>query len=398
MQELVLSRTAEHPTRYQSLDGLRAVSIFLVLLAHSKGSLGAVWAKYLAGLDLGNLGVRFFFVISGFLITSLLLNEFRQTGTVSIRKFYIRRFFRIFPAFYFYLAVLLVLAIVGLIVLPMHTILRSALYVADYPILDASTPTAYQSWFTVHTWSLSVEEQFYLIWPLLLLKLRPKRAISATIACIVAEPFLRLAAFKFLPSYRESLPEAFELVSDALATGCLLALIRATCHSWNPYARLLRSKLTVPLLALSCYAAYRVKASHEQIWLLAGVPLANFAIALIIDDCITAENIYTRFLNLSWISSIGVLSYSLYLWQEVFLVQGRWTSHPWHWFPLSWLFSFAAAWCSYRLVEKPFLSLRESLFSRRTQDRGRPAVPTNMASVLATWPELLLLRVRRGAG
>jgi peptidoglycan/LPS O-acetylase OafA/YrhL len=394
---LIVSRTAEHPSRYRSLDGLRAVSIFLVLLAHTKGSVGAVWAKYLVGLDLGNLGVRFFFVISGFLITSLLLNEFRQSGTVSIRKFYIRRFFRIFPAFYFYLSVLLLLAIAGLIALPTHTILRSALYVADYPILDASTPTAYQSWFTVHTWSLSVEEQFYLLWPLLLLKLRPMRAVSATIACIIGEPFLRFAVFKFLPSYRESLPEAFEFVSDALATGCLLALVRATCHSWTPYARLLRSGLTIPILAFSCYAAYRVKASHEQVWLLAGIPLANFAIALIIDHCITAENFYTRFLNLRWIASIGVLSYSLYLWQEVFLVQGRWTSQPWHWFPLSWLFSFAAAWCSYRLVEKPFLSLRESLFSRRGQNESRLAAPTNLASALATWPELLWLRVRRGA-
>ncbi len=58
---------------------------------------------------------------------------------------------------------------------------------------------------------------------------------------------------------------------------------------------------------------------------------------------LTAENIYTRFLNLSRISSIGVLSYSLYLWQEVFLVQGRWASQPWHWFPLSWILSIAAA-------------------------------------------------------
>jgi peptidoglycan/LPS O-acetylase OafA/YrhL len=125
--------------------------------------------------------------------------------------------------------------------------------------------------------------------------------------------------------------------------------------------------------------------------------VANFAIALIIDHCITEKNIYSRFLNLHWIASIGVLSYSLYLWQEVFLVQGRWTSQPWHWFPLSWLFSFAAAWCSYRLVEKPFLSLRESLFSRRAQNGSRQAAPTDLASALATWPELLLLRVRRGA-
>src|SRR5215475_15379273 len=90
--------------RFKSLDGLRALSIFLVMLAHSKRSIGGFWRSFLT-LDSGNLGVRVFFVISGFLITGLLLNELSRTQTISIKGFYFRRFFRIFPAFYTYLAV-----------------------------------------------------------------------------------------------------------------------------------------------------------------------------------------------------------------------------------------------------------------------------------------------------
>src|SRR5262249_7480517 len=156
---------------------------------------------------------------------------------------------------------------------------------------------------------------------------------------------------------------SFEMVSDALATGCLLALVRTTLHAWKPYGLLLRSGFTVPVLASLCWLAYRVKESHQTIWLLAAIPLANFSIALIIDHCSTADNGYTKVLNLSWVAYIGVLSYSLYLWQQVFLVQDRWKYQPWHWVPISWALAFGAACASYYLVERPFLRLRERLQS-----------------------------------
>jgi peptidoglycan/LPS O-acetylase OafA/YrhL len=347
--------------RYKSLDGLRAVSILLVMIAHSRGSVGASWARSVTGLDIGNLGVRIFFVVSGFLITNLLLCELSQTRSISIRNFYIRRFFRIFPAFYGYLGVLLVLAIFRLIQLPGLTILRSALYLGDYPLLTAGLPSPYETWFTVHTWSLAVEEQFYLMWPLLLLTLRPSGAIKAVLVSILAQPFVRLAIFELFPSYRPSLAISFEMVSDALATGCLLALARTSLHAWAPYNRLLGSRFIVPLAVSLLWLAYRIKSTHEFLWFVAAIPLANFSAAFLIDHCITAENIYTKALNLTWVAYIGVLSYSLYLWQEVFLVQGRWKSEPWHWFPISWMLAFGAASGSYYLVERPFLRLRERL-------------------------------------
>jgi peptidoglycan/LPS O-acetylase OafA/YrhL len=154
---------------------------------------------------------------------------------------------------------------------------------------------------------------------------------------------------------------SFEMVCDALATGCLLALARTSLHAWEPYSRLLRSRFVVPLSILLFWIAYRIKATHELLWLVAAIPLANFSSAFLLDHCMTEENIYSKTLNLGWIAHIGVLSYSLYLWQEVFLVQGRWTYQPWHWFPISWVLAFGAASASYYLVERPFLRLRERL-------------------------------------
>jgi len=331
------------------------------MIAHSKGGVGAFWTRFFTGLDIGNLGVRVFLLLSGFLITSLLLSEFAKTQTISIRNFYFRRVLRIFPAFYTFLAALLILATFHIIKLPILTILRSALYLGDYPVLTTRLPSPHQTWFTVHSWSLAVEEQFYLIWPLLLLKLRPKAAIKAVLLCIVIQPLLRLAVYEYYDSYRPYVSISFEMVSDALATGCLLALTRSTLHAWKPYERLLKSKFTVPLSIAVCLLAYRIKSTREVIWVLAAIPLANFSIALLIDHCITAENIYTRALNLRWIAHLGVLSYSLYLWQEMFLVQGRWASQPWHWFPISWVLALGAACSSYYLVERPFLRLRERL-------------------------------------
>src|SRR5436853_6665467 len=142
--------------RIPSLDGLRAISITLVVLSH------LVKWKHIALAPLqadGGLRVQIFFVLSGYLITKLLLTEYDRTSTISLREFYIRRAFRIFPAAFVFLA----------IVVPLYWhemrwyhVAAAFFYVAN---MDIARP-----WVFGHLWSLSIEEQFYLLWPLALKK------------------------------------------------------------------------------------------------------------------------------------------------------------------------------------------------------------------------------------
>jgi len=130
------------------LDGLRAISILLVLMGH--GLIGTWWVDYFPGA----IGVNIFFVISGFIITTLLLKEKVRTGHISLKLFYIRRSLRIFPVAYLYLFCLFIIGFL----FPLHTTLRmflsAGLYIDNFPIPGG------KNWQTSHFWSLAVEEQY----------------------------------------------------------------------------------------------------------------------------------------------------------------------------------------------------------------------------------------------
>src|ERR1700753_2781860 len=141
-----------HGRNIPSLDGLRTISVVLVMLGHLYGTRGypqdAITRQ--AG-RFAHFGVEVFFVISGLLITTLLLKEREQTGRIDLVNFYLRRTFRIFPAAFFYITVVAIVAHPGY--------LR---YAYTYTMCYASQA---RPWLLGHLWSLSVEEQFYLLWP-----------------------------------------------------------------------------------------------------------------------------------------------------------------------------------------------------------------------------------------
>ena len=141
--------------RIPSLDGLLAISILLVLVSHSFGGIRTY-------LDLGNLGVRMFFIISSYLIAGILYRDVIK-NRFSLKTFYFKRLMRTFPAFYFYLAIL---AVVLLITdhFDWSQFWRAPVYLENYHPRNSWTQN---QWFTGHTWSLAVEEQFYLLIALL---------------------------------------------------------------------------------------------------------------------------------------------------------------------------------------------------------------------------------------
>ena len=165
---------------FKQLDGWRGVSIILVLIGHAIGFSDNVPPVLHPLGELAELGVTCFFVLSGFLITGLLCDEESVTGRFSLKEFYIRRTLRIMPAYYVMLLITACLALLKLVVdVPWYTFGICALYLRDFVGRGETLG---------HTWSLSLEEQFYLIWPFCLRAIPQERRIPiAFTGCILVE-------------------------------------------------------------------------------------------------------------------------------------------------------------------------------------------------------------------
>lgn len=339
---------ARLPSRIPSLDGLRAISILLVVVGHAI-SPQAFPALFTMFGHLGNYGVRIFFLISGFLITTLLLKEHDRSGHVSLKNFYIRRALRIFPAFYLYAGAIVVLSSLGMVVLYQGDLLHALTYTMNYHLK--------RSWYLNHIWSLSVEEQFYLLWPAVILLAKPRRSLKIAMWVVLLAPVMRaVMAFGFGAS-TTSLTRHFQAVSDALATGCLLAGF----YNWLGTQRWYMSisgKPWIPaaagfLLALSG-AGFLF---HPLLFYIPGQSLANLGGILLIDHSIRhPAGWFGRLMNWKPLAYIGMWSYSIYLWQELFLDHEKTgLGIP---LPYNVILTFAVSILSYYLIEQQFLKLK----------------------------------------
>jgi peptidoglycan/LPS O-acetylase OafA/YrhL len=338
--------------RVPSLDGLRAISIILVILGHLYGT------RHFLRLNLGigdyaHLGVVVFFVISGFLITNLLLLEQEEHGRISLRLFYARRAIRIFPASYAFIACMAALTFLGVIHLHARDLWHAVTYTVNY------LPN--RSWQFGHLWSLSVEEQFYLLWPFAVVAFRPKRAPWIAAAGIALGPIARIAAWFFLRGtpYRDL--EMFPTVADALATGCLLATAKNRLETQNWYLWLFRPEVSISIVALLLLTNRYMDYTVVSVF---GSSVVNICLAILIHRCVyRAHDAFGRALNWGPVAFVGVLSYSLYIWQQPFLE--RYSSSWLNAFPQNVICVVLAAAASYFLLEKPVLKLRRRLRPHR---------------------------------
>ena len=316
--------------RIPSLDGLRAISIILVVAGHVaySGLAPRVLAQY------ANLGVRIFFVISGYLITTILLGEHSRTGTIRLREFYIRRAYRIFPA-----ALCFIFAI---IVLYWHSLRwfdigAALLYLVNFDFL--------RPWVIGHLWSLSVEEQFYFLWPSVLKRWHQHR-VAILCAVILAAPIARTGFLFF--KVAEGGYGNLLTVGDNLATGCLLAMFstRLPDIRWKAATLMLAAVVLIPL--------YDADTRLRTIFMLFVLsPLLHFSIAGILAHVVLHPY---RVLNLPPVVWLGNISYSLYLWQQPFLNPASPSRYG-----VIWALGLACA--SYYLVEKPMLRARDRMVS-----------------------------------
>jgi peptidoglycan/LPS O-acetylase OafA/YrhL len=357
--------------RLPSLDGWRAISIALVIGGHSASVNGfpPELKTAFAWIFNGDLGVRTFFVISGLLITWLMLREQARAGRVNLKHFYARRALRILPVYFAFLAVVAALQWL--------TPFRQS---AGQWLANLTFTTGLLnwggggSWTTGHLWSLAVEEQFYIIWPVvfagLALASHWRRALGLLCIPIVLAPFCRATAKSGLaPENLDFLlsPYTFATNFDAIALGCAGAIL--LFHRREDVERALTSKAV--LVASAALAAILIPYIMRGFLLGAvfTVPFGNTLQALgmatlILQSVLMPSFGFYRVLNWSAVAWVGVLSYSLYIWQQLFCSQPQWFGWNQVWW-MGWpgwiLATFAASVTSYYCLEKPFMRLRAKL-------------------------------------
>ena len=347
--------------RISSLDGLRGVSIAFVLVQHSVASTGSPLGKFTA--DFGRLGVWVFFVISGFVITHLLLRE-AELGPISLRRFYLRRALRLLPALLAFLIFLGVAEGLGadLGVGPIHY-LSAALFLVPYVPWGAEN----HPWSTGHLWSLAVEEHFYLLWPPVLARLGVQRAKWLLVAFIAIVPGFRVLWYTLK---LDPLANSLVGIGDLMAYGALAAI----WHHREPerLATILRRhparRRTLAALAVAAVLAMRTAEWLPEIMVPLGITAVGLAVAyLLLSVCFGPPGIGVAALNLPVIASVGGLSYSLYLWQQPFLHKPTGAADWWQQFPTNLGLAVLAAVGSFALVERPLSKLKGRL---RISQRG----------------------------
>jgi peptidoglycan/LPS O-acetylase OafA/YrhL len=348
--------------RIRTLDGLRAVAILLVILSH------AIDRDRFTGLaEVGHVGVMIFFALSGFLITSRLLDEYRSTGGISLRNFYVRRVFRILPPAILFLAILWLLTMTGLVECTDSSIRSALLLYTNYADVGSL------GWRAGHFWSLSVEEHFYLVWPSLLLcfgVLTGWRTAVALIAAIalwrIGDNRFHILASVFGAPYLQGFVYRTDLIADALFWGCALAFVeQLRLGAPLSTAAAVVSMTLMVLFALEIHVPGMPRNIDYSIPIMHVLPAILLAAVV---ACPTA--MIGRLLELAPMRFLGKLSYSLYIWQQLFL------GGPGPRLPaiLGLAAAFTCAYLSYRFIEQPCIRFGRQWIVRRALVPAREPV------------------------
>lgn len=351
-----------------SLDGVRAISVSIVLVGHML--LPASW------VGISAIGLKIFFFISGFLIARLLIAEHKEKGQISLSGFYWRRVLRLYPVILFYVGLVVSVSIWRGLDVRGIDVAGVFLYFVNYLVIHYDNSGQTMSIPVSMLWSLSVEEHFYLFAPLALVLLRgdPKRMLLGAVAICFVSLGLRLF-------YAHSWPEMLggleiywrsETRFDCIAFGVILA-----CMTEFPAGRAVIKTLSsrwffiagVGLLLLSY--AYR-DSFYQLTWRFTIQSLALYPIMIgVVFAC--PFPIVNKILNTRVFVWVGALSYSLYVWHGgvVFLFGSLLDKLPAGMISyVEFVMAFALAVASYYLIERPALGLRHFLIRPATKAPG----------------------------
>lgn len=350
-----------------TLDGWRAVAIIAVVLDHAIAyGVGALHPRLLAVTRIGQNGVSLFFAISGFLICSRLIEEEKASGKIGLGGFYIRRASRILPAALVYLAILGALGFVGVVAVSSKEWWASVFFYRNY--LPPGAIDRGWGGYTIHYWSLAVEEHFYFLWPAILLVSGCRRAKWAAGGLAILDWIWRLwdsrhgFIAKLLPGLLVGARTDVRI--SGLIMGCLAALILANPGRLSRYR-----KYVTPwtwTLCVAGYIALQFVYRRHNYTLLESILLASIVSGTVALPSMT----FAGLLEMKWMRWIGRLSYSIYLWQQFFLLPGaKYPMSILQRFPINLLALVAVAGLSYRYIERPMIRIGHVLAPPSTPGR-----------------------------
>jgi peptidoglycan/LPS O-acetylase OafA/YrhL len=350
--------------RIPYLAGIRGIAILMVFFAHAiyLNDFFTQLGVFKTILFNSHLGVMIFFVLSGYLITTLLIKEKERTGEINVKHFYLRRALRIFPVFYLYLFVVTLLYWFGKVKISGYLLIFSSLYLNNYMNLfpvDMGDAPDYR--ILGHFWTLSLEEQFYLVWPTLviLVGLLNMKKIMPFILC--AYPLMRITTYLLFPAMRGQIGMMLHTMGDCIFWGCFAALI----EKFNRPAvdkmitafmekRIYPFSLFVVLFIICPIGSYYLKGMFS---LTIGFTIEGICISTLLLFILNGKPEYMNFLNNKILMYIGLLSYSIYIWHVLFLR----TDTILNIFPLNIIATGIVAYCSYHYIEMPILKLKNKL-------------------------------------
>ncbi len=370
-----MGRSSDRPGYLPTLDGWRAVSIVFVILAHDRihqfGYFSTRWIH-----DYGGFGVDVFFAISGILICSRLIDEERVSGQVSLSRFYARRLFRILPPALVYLTVLAALAKFSIIAVSKGGWFESLLFCRNYSSLFGRSAAA-NGWYTEHFWSLSLEEQFYFILPSILVLSARRFKLRLTILAGLSLAITINRTVILHSRLWEHIQFHTDVRVDALLIPALLAVFCSNSRAKACLEPLLTFWPYLVLFALAFIPFHTYTAWHITV---ISILMPMIVMGSVLHPC----NIFGRILELRLLRSVGRISYSLYLWQQLFFTDRFFhgvNRVAWQKWPLSVLLTFLCSIISYQAIERPMARLGHrwapsATPGREDLDSGTSTAPT----------------------
>jgi peptidoglycan/LPS O-acetylase OafA/YrhL len=344
------------PGYLPTLDGWRAVAIAGVVLCHVSdevfASHGLLPSPALLGLaKLGSKGVDLFFAISGFLITSRLLEEHRQLGHISLRKFYIRRACRILPPYLVLIATVGLGVWAGLWAVSTVDFATCLTFTRNY-----LAPIDSGSWYTGHIWSLCVEEHFYLLWPGLLVLLGPRRSLPWSLRISAMLVAWSMVEFRLQLLSRVLPGVGYSMRSDICMANLLVAAAACLLVEYHPalVKRVVGPGTIWPALSALAFVLL-TNPPLAHVWEMVLMPV------LIVATVLWPATAVGRALEFPLVGWVGRISYSLYLWQQLFLIASTTPQWPVQRLPWNLVCAIGCAALSYYTVERPMMQLGRRL-------------------------------------